>query len=176
MSSKFKNILIGLLCCLVVACATTSTIEVSSNNIVSLNDAPAIKFSTSGWAHTNTTNPFLLTPDYLTNAMLGVSRMKSGESFPNQGPVIPIKLNPDVLESLLREKLSSKSELKVSKETINNRVVAIANYADGVKNGIEYLLILDGSLVHVLLIAERGQYFSDGRNVARKVVETINVK
>lgn len=53
-----------------LASCTSDEQSVGDNHTVQLTDAPAVEFSTSGWSYANSTNPFLLTPDYLTNAMI----------------------------------------------------------------------------------------------------------
>ena len=168
-----KNLILIMLAFLMVSCASTPEI-VDSNNIATLTDTPAIQFNTSGWSYTNTTNPFLLTPDYLTNAMLGVSRLKPNEAFPDNGPVVPSELNSEVITELLRKKLSGKENLAISSTNINGRPVIVATYISSNKNGIEYAFSLNSHLVHVLLLATPGNYYQQGKLVSEKLVGSIN--
>lgn len=146
---------------------------VVSHGMAKLNDTPAIQFATSGWDYANITNPFLLTPDVLTNAMVGVSRLKPGEPFLQNGPPIPTRLTPKTIKAVLAKRLKGKSGLKIKTEKIGGREVAVATYTDGDKKGEEYAFAMHGYLVHVLLLANHGSYFKQGEHVARKVVETI---
>jgi hypothetical protein len=43
-------------------------------NVATLSDDPGIRLETSSWKHSNSSNPFLVMPDQLTNAMVGVTR------------------------------------------------------------------------------------------------------
>jgi len=144
-----------------------------SGNLATLSDAPGIKFETSGWKHSNSSNPFLLTPDELTNAMVGVSRLRPGTPFLTNGPVIPKSLDAATVQVLLSERLRGKSNLSVSTETIGGRQVAVARYSDPYSRRIEYAFALKQHLVHVMLIAKEGRYFDSGNQVARKVVQTL---
>ena len=73
MHKIFVQIAIVFVSAFLGSCASTVP-GVGQSDLAVLSDSPAIEFSTGGWSHTNTTNPFLLTPDYLTNAMIGISR------------------------------------------------------------------------------------------------------
>jgi hypothetical protein len=144
-----------------------------AGNVATLADAPGIKFETSGWKHSNSSNPFLLTPDELTNAMVGVSRLRPGQAFLTNGPVIPKTLDAPTVQVLLAERLRGKSNLSVSTETIGGRQVAVAKYSDPYTRRVEYAFPLKEHLVHVMLIAKEGRYFDSGNQVARKVVQTL---
>lgn len=161
-------------------CVTNPSIpappRVDSNQIVHLNDSPAVEFSTSGWSYTNTTNPFLLTPDYLTNAMLGVSRLRKGEALPNNGPLVPNEMNSDSIKSVLSERLKDKSNLRIETKVINNREVVVASYSQNNKQGFELAFQLKENLVHILLLANEGQYYNQGEKVAYNIAKTIKSK
>lgn len=167
-----KNWITVYLVLLLTGCAVAPQL-VDDHNVATLTDSPAIQFNTSGWSYTNTTNPFLLTPDYLTNAMLGVSRLKPGETLLNNGPVIPSDLNTESISQLLQQKLSGKENLSVSVRSINEKSVIVATYESDNKNGIEYAFPLNGQLIHVLLLASPGTYYQQGKVVSEKLVGSI---
>lgn len=144
-----------------------------TNGVARLEDAPAIQFETSDWDYTNTTNPFLLTPDTLTNAMLGISRLKPGEPLLSDGPAIPADLSPKTISATLAKRLRGKSGLAIKTERIGEREVVAATYTVGGRKGMEYAFEMKGYLVHVLLLAKRGPYFEAGARAARKVVATL---
>jgi hypothetical protein len=144
-----------------------------SGTVATLNDDPGVKFETSGWKHSNSSNPFLLTPDQLTNAMVGVTRLAPGQPFLTNGPVIPKSLDAATVQVLLAERLRGKSKVTVSTETIGGRQVAVAKYADSYTRRVEYAFPLKNHVVHVMLIAKEGRYFDSGNQVARKVVQTL---
>jgi hypothetical protein len=144
-----------------------------AGNVATLNDAPSIRFETSGWKNSSSSNPFLLTPDQLTNAMVGVSRLRPGQAFLTNGPVIPKSLDAATVQVLLAERLRGKPNVSVSTETIGGRQVAVAKYADAYTRRVEYAFPLKDHLVHVMLIAKDGRYFDSGNQVARKVVQTL---
>lgn len=157
---------------LVAACITTN--PQVSNGVAVLSDEPPIEFSTSGWQHTDTTNPFLLTPDSLTNAMIGVSRLRSGDFYRgNDGPRVPDALDTSSIRSLLREKLRDRTDLKLSTRSLRDQEVAKALYSDGDKLGLEYAFELEGYLISVLLRAKPGAYFDGGTKAANRIVETM---
>ncbi|NIR28506.1 MAG: hypothetical protein GWN84_04115 [Gammaproteobacteria bacterium] len=141
--------------------------------VVELADEPAVRFRTSGWDHSNTTNPFLLTPDRLTNAMVAVSRLASGQPFLDGGPVIPEALDAKTVRAVLAARLEGKEDLRISTESIGDREIARAAYRDGGRRCVEYAFEMRGYLIHVLLLARPGAYFAAGTVVARKVIETI---
>jgi hypothetical protein len=142
-------------------------------NVATLTDDPGVRFETSGWKHANSSNPFLLTPDQLTNAMVGVTRLRPGQPFLTNGPVIPKSLDAATVQVLLAERLRGKPNVSVSSETIGGRQVAVAKYADAYTRRVEYAFPLKEHLVHVILIAKEGKYFDSGNQVARKVVQTL---
>lgn len=116
-----------------------------------LTDVPAVEFSTSGWSYTNTSNPFLLTPDYLTNAMIGVSRLKPGQPLLKNGPLITEDITSAEVRKALAAHLVDKSELRMETLQIAGREVAHAVYRQLEKNAEEYAFVLDGYVIHVLL-------------------------
>jgi hypothetical protein len=144
-----------------------------TGNVATLMDEPGIKFETSGWKHSSSSNPFLLTPDQLTNAMVGVTRLGPGQPFLTNGPVIPKTIDAATVQVLLAERLRGKSKVTVSSETIGGRQVAVAKYADAYTRRVEYAFPLKDHVVHVMLIAKEGRYFDSGNQVARKVVQTL---
>ena len=156
----------------IAACVTTN--PQVSNGVAVLSDDPPIEFSTSGWQHTNTTNPFLLTPDSLTNAMIGVSKLRSGDFYRgNDGPRVPDALDTSSIRSMLREELRDKTDLNLSTGSLGGRDVVKALYADGDKLGLEYAFELEGYLISVLLRAKPGAYFDRGTKAANRIVETM---
>lgn len=169
-----NKIFIAFFATLILIGGCTSTpMTVDTNNIANLTDEPAIRFNTSGWSYTNTTNPFLLTPDLLTNSLLAVSRLKPGQHFPNDGPAVPNKLNQNAITALLKNKLASKENLVVSIDTINEKSVVVATYSEDGKKVTEYATELNGDLIHVLFMAIPGQYYQQGIIVANRLVGSI---
>ena len=158
---------------LLSGCVTTGP-SVSETNIVTLSDEPKISFSSSGWSYTDTTNPFLLTPDYLTNAMIGVSRFKVGDELLNNGPKVPATLSAESIQQLMKKRLADKAELSMSHKIVGRHTAIVATYIDGEKQGVEYAFELKGYLIHVLLLAKQGKYFEHGKMVAHKLVESMN--
>jgi len=168
---KSRTIAVAFLILLAPVAGTAEEPRVRGN-VATLTDSPSIRFETSGWSHSNTTNPFLLTPDKLTNAMVGVTRLRPGQPFLTDGPVIPKSLDAATVQVLLAERLRSK-HATVSTETIGGRAVAVAKYADAYTRRVEYAFPLKDHVVHVILIAKEGRYFDSGNAVARKVVQTL---
>jgi hypothetical protein len=159
---------------LLLATVTAAAQELRvKGNVATLADEPGIRFETSGWSHSNSSNPFLLTPDRLTNAMVGVTRLGPGQPFLTNGPVIPKSLDAATVQVLLTERLRSKPNVTVSTETIGGRQVAVAKYADAYTRRVEYAFALKEHVVHVMLIAKEGRYFDSGNQVARKLVQTL---
>jgi hypothetical protein len=111
--------------------------RVDEKQVVHLEDSPAVEFSTSGWAYANRTNPFLLTPDDFTNAMVGVSRLKKGESFPKDGPVVPEELDLAAIEKVLSERLKGKEDLEITSGSIDKREMIFARYKQGERRALE---------------------------------------
>lgn len=171
-----KLFIVGFIAVVSGCVANPSVPTVDSNNIVRLNDVPAVEFSTSGYSYTNTTNPFILTPDTLTNAMIGVSRLKVGEAFLRSETKVPTSLDTNSIRRALTERLKDKDNLNVVTKVINNRNIVIANYNDKNKLSIELAFKLKGHLVHILLKAKKGQYFNHATYVATNIVKTIKAK
>jgi hypothetical protein len=138
-----------------------------------LSDAPAVEFSTGGWSYTNTSNPFLLTPDYLTNAMIGVSRLKPGQPFLKNGPIISEALTPEEMSKALAARLAGKNDLHVETLTIAGRDVAHASYTEPERNGDEYAFPFNGYVIHISLHAKRGRYYEEGTRVAAEILRTL---
>jgi len=173
-SSNFKAS-IAFLALFFFGCASPAQNNVNTGVAV-LSDSPAIEFKTGGWSYTNTTNPFLLTPDYLTNAMIGVSRLKPGEPLLKGGPIISTSLTTAEISPLLADRLSSKTDLTLETLTLGGREVVHAIYKDNEKMGQEYAFVLNGFVVHVLLIAKSGSYYEAGSGVVVKIVESIKAR
>jgi len=138
-----------------------------------LSDPPAVEFANIGWSYTNITNPYLLTPDYMTNAMIGVSRLKPGQPFLKDGPIISDTLTPEEMSKALSTRLSGKEDLKVEIIDVAGRRVAHAAYTQPDKIGEEYAFALNGYVVHVLLQAKPGRYYEDGTRAALEIVRTL---
>jgi hypothetical protein len=107
--------------------------------------------------------------------MIGVSRLKPGSPLLNSAPVVsvPDSLNMDNISSMLRKRLNKMEKLEIVTETIAGREVVGAKYTDEDKGCIEYAFPFKRHLVHILLRANKGRYFSSGDLVARQIVETI---
>ncbi len=144
-----------------------------TNGVARLTDAPAIQFEMPEWDYANTSNPVLLTPDLFTNAMLGISRLKPGEPFMNDGPTIPADLNPKTIHALLAKRLRDTPGVKIKTERIGDREVVVATYMAGDQKGMEYAFEMNGYLIRVLLLAKPGHYFEAGARAALKVVSTL---
>lgn len=173
---KLIPILLSLVSLLFTSGCVSNFSRADNSGMAYLSDGPIpIEFSTSGWSYTNTTNPFLLTPDYLTNAMVGVSRLKPGESIPN-GPVISGDLSVSSLMTLLKEKASKYDNASILQKSTNGKAVAISKYKNDSRHVIEYAFELNGVLIHILLSAKDMNYFQKGQVVAYNIINTIKVR
>ena len=170
------NLRISFAClALILVCASSLSLA-SKPELAVLSDVPAIEFSTSGWSYTNTSNPFLLTPDYLTNAMIGVSRLKPGQPLLKGGPIITEALTTSEVRETLAARLADKTDLKLETLSIAGHDVVHAVYVQPEKNGEEYAFILNGFVIHVLLLAKPGKYYEEGSRVAAEVVATLRLR
>ena len=169
---KLKLIYVIATLLLITRIASAQTVD---GNIATLADAPAIQFDTSGWSYSNTTNPFLLTPDYMTNAMLGISRFKPKDFLLNGGPPIPASLDFEIISELLRKRLSQKEDLEIFNKIIGENQVVVAMYSSENQKGIEYAFHVDNRLIHILLLAKKGSYYKQGKIVAEKLVSSLKL-
>lgn len=167
-------ILLGIISLLVIAsgCANTAP-TVDDRGYVALSGQPGIAFQTSGWSYTNTENPFILTPDYLTNAMVGFSRLQAGQAVLQGGPPVPEQINETTIRRVFEEKLGSRGDLEIQTQNIGSRTVVIAWYEDEEKYRQEYGFELGGVLLHVLVVANHGEYANGAEQVARTAIETM---
>jgi hypothetical protein len=150
--------------------------RVDDRQVVHLEDSPAVEFSTSGWAYTNSANPFLLTPDDLTNAMVGVSRLRKGQSFLKDGPVVPEQLDLAAIEKVLSERLKGKEDLEITSGSMDKREMVFARYKQGERRALEIAFALKEHLVHVLVLAKEGRYHERAERVAINVAKTMKAK
>ena len=170
--STYKLGFAAALLMLVAACATTDPM-VDARGYVALSGQPAITFQTSGWSYTNTQNPFILTPDYLTNAMVGFSRLEPGQPVLRDGPPVPEEINETSIKQLFEEKLGSENSLRIEAQNIGPRPVVVASYQDEEKYRQEYGFELGGVLLHVVVVANHGQYAEKAEQVARTAIEAM---
>ena len=171
-SLRFITLLFPII--LLASCASTEP-RVSERGFATLHDEPRITFHTSGWSYTNTTNPFLLTPDYLTNAMEGISRFKVGDSLLQNGPVVSEPINKEAIRELLNERKKSEDDLVITDKQIGSHDVVVAEYSDEEKIRKEYALELNGFLLHILVVANHGNYSSSAEAVVQRIIETVAV-
>jgi|GEM_PF-2876141 len=169
---SFKLVGITLLLVIVSGCASTAPM-VDGRGYVALSGQPSITFQTSGWNFTNTENPFILTPDYLTNAMVGFSRLQAGQPVLRGGPPVPDQINENTIKRVFEEKLGSESSLEMHTRDIGSRTVVVASYEDEEKYRQEYGFELGGVLLHVIVVANHGQYAREAEQVARTAIETM---
>ena len=166
--------LLGIAVLVVMASGyATAAPTVDGRGYVTLSEQPAITFQTSGWSYTSTENPFILTADYLTNAMVGFSRLQSGEPVLRGGPPVPEELNENTIKRIFEEKLGSESSLEIRTQHIGSRSVVVASYGDEEKSRQEYGFELGGALLHVIVVANHGQYAREAEQVARTAIETM---
>jgi hypothetical protein len=163
-------LLLAALFHLTIACAQLPSV---TSEVAVLSDSPAATFNISGWSYTNTTNPFLLTPDSLTNAMVGVSRLPKGSRILRSSVVVPASLDISSIQVAMAERLRDKSQPTITTEKIGDRQVVVARYTDRNAEVVEYAFEFANHMVLVLLRAKSGPYFRDGAMVARKVVESF---
>lgn len=171
-----------LLALLLCGCASEpamkeNTVRRDGAGTITLTDAPKVSFAVGGWQAGDTSNPLLLTPDLITNAMLAVSRLKPGEALLADGPDIPAGLDTDTLKSLMSERVASKGATSIRIHPMGRYAVVVADYqksADGVLHQYrEYAFVLNGGVVHLLLVAKPGPYYASGNKVAEKVIESL---
>lgn len=175
MGNLSMRVVVAGLAILLFAC-TSPAPQITQSNVAVLPDRPAVEFSTGGWSYSNTLNPFLLTPDYLTNAMIAVSRLQPGEPLLNGGPIISAPITIDSVRDAVATRTRNKETLTLRTEEIAGRMVVHATYSDGEERREEYAFPLNGYLVHVLLVAKAGNYYKTGSKIAREVVVTFKVR
>lgn len=169
---SFKLTAFAVFVLIVLGCSATAP-KVDSRGNVKLSGQPAITFHTSGWSYTNTENPFILTPDYLTNAMVGVSRLQPGQPILRNGSPVPEQINESTIRRVFEQKLGFESALVIDTQIIGPRAVVVASYSDEEKYRQEYGFELGGVLLHVVVVANHGHYASEAERVARTVIETM---
>ena len=158
----------------IVACSVLAAEPVvDSDDVVYLSDEPQVSFYTSGWSYANSENPFLLTPDYLTNALVGFSRIAPGSEFLDGGPLIPEVLTEESVQQMLRERLASKEGLEIAVETLGHYNLVSAQYKREEGYAAEYAFPFRSHLFHVLVLAKDADYFSAAQKVARTAIESV---
>lgn len=85
-----------------------------SAKVIRLSDAPSAVFNTSGWSNTNSSNPVILTPDLLTNAMIGVSRLAKGQPLLRSQVTVPESLDVESIRKAVNERLRGKANLSIN--------------------------------------------------------------
>lgn len=144
---------------------------------ITLTDAPTVSFTVGDWQASNTSNPLLLTPDLLTNALLAVSRLQPGQSLLADGPDIPARLDTDTLKGLMSERVAAKGATSIRTHQMGRYQVVMADYqksADGVlRQYREYAFILNGMVVHLLLVATPGRYYESGVHEAETLIQSL---
>jgi hypothetical protein len=166
-----------LLLVFLAGCATqpaTVAPRVDAQGYATLRDEPAIRFSTSGWSHSDTVDPFLLTPNYLTNAMVGVSRFNPGDPAAQGGLSVPSALNAQNIQSLLNQLVGDEDGFNARSVTLHGREVVIADYPNEQRAQREYAFEFDGSLIRIVIVAQHGDYFDAATTVAENIIQTIN--
>lgn len=171
-----------LLALLLSGCASDpakqeSVLHKAGSDTITLTDAPKVSFAVSGWQAGNSSNPLLLTPDLMTNALLAVSRLQPGDNLLADGPFIPAPLDMETLERMMSERAASKGAFSTRTHQMGRYQVVVADYQkamDGVMHQYrEYAFVLNGGVVHLLLVAKPGRYYESGTKVAEQVIESL---
>ncbi|MDQ2076774.1 hypothetical protein [Marinimicrobium sp. ABcell2] len=148
--------------------------RVDAEGYVTLRDDPAVRFATSGWNHSDTSDPFILTPNYLTNALVGVTRFESGEMITQNGPRVPATLNAQSIRGLLDQLVGDEENFSSRSATVHGREVVIADYPNEQRSRREYAFEFEGNLIRLIIVAQHGDYFEAATAVAENIVGTIS--
>jgi len=105
--------------------------------------------------------------------MVGFSRLQAGQPVLRGGPPVPDQINENTIKRVFEEKLGSESSLEMHTRDIGSRTVVVASYEDEEKYRQEYGFELGGVLLHVIVVANHGQYAREAEQVARTAIETM---
>ena len=148
-----------------------------------LTDRPRCRFAWPDWDYTNITNPLLLTKNTLDRSMIGIMRVRAGDTLPRGKTKITATVGTEQIAALLRENVQGRGERVESLTTDNTTVSGIPavriRYTEpgspARKRAVEYGFVKDGYFFYVLFRAVDGPDYARELNDFQKVISTFKV-
>jgi hypothetical protein len=147
-----------------------------------LTDRPRCRFAWPDWDYTNITNPLLLTKNSLDRSMIGIMRIRAGDTLPRGKRKVAMKMTTQQITSLLRENLQGRGSdigsISFSRATIAGTDAVRVSYAQRgkpAKRGVEYGFLRDGHFFHLLFVANEGPDYASEQKDFERVASTFRV-
>jgi hypothetical protein len=176
---------LGLLTILMIlcACAKQPPRVAVSDGFVVVNDAPAYRFRNVGWDYGNITNPVLLTKNRMNHSMMGILRVRDGETLGRGTRAFNPGMSADQIRALVMENLTNRGKaenIQTGATTVAGRDAVTVNYRDlsgsQPRHGVEYAFVDDRTLFHLMFLADEGPLLEQLMNDYRQVVESFTVE
>src|SRR5437868_2352154 len=75
-----------------------------------LTDRPRCRFAWPGWDYTNVTDPILLTKNTLDKSMIGIMRIRAGDTLPQGKTKVSATMTTQQIGALLRENVQGRGQ------------------------------------------------------------------
>ena len=148
-----------------------------------LTDRPRCRFAWSDWDYTNVTNPLLLTKNTLDRSMIGIMRIRAGDTLPQGKTKVSANMTAQQITALLRENLQGRGQrvesLTVAAATVGGTPAVRLTYTQPAlpvrKRAVEFGFMKNGYFFHLLCVIADGPDYSRELKDFQKVVSTFRV-
>ncbi len=144
-----------------------------------LTDRPRCRFAWPDWDYTNITNPLLLTKNTLDRSMIGIMRVRAGDTLPQGKTRISATMTPQQIAALLRENVEGRGQrveaLTAGDTTVAGVPAVRLRYAQAGKHAVEYGFVKNGYFFHLLFQAVDGSDYARELKDFQKVVSTFTL-
>jgi hypothetical protein len=152
-------------------------------DIVFLTDRPRCRFAWPGWDYTNITNPLLLTKNTLDRSMIGIMRVRAGDTLPRGKTKVTATMGTEQITALLRENVQGRGQrvesLTADDTTVSGMPAVRLRYTHpgslGRKHAVEYGFVKDGYFFYLIFLAVDGPDYARQLKDFRRVVSTFKV-
>jgi hypothetical protein len=144
-----------------------------------LTDRPRCRFAWPDWDYTNVTNPLLLTKNTLDKSMIGIMRIRAGDTLPQGKTKVGATMTTQQIGVLLRENVQGRGqriESLAADDTTTAGVPAVRlRYTQAGKRAVEYGFMKSGYFVYLIFQAVDGSDYPRELKDFQKVVSTFKV-
>ena len=147
-----------------------------------LTDRPRCRFAWPEWDYTNITNPLLLTKNTLDKSMIGIMRIRAGDTLPRGKTKVSAMMTTQQIRAL-RENVLARGQRVESLSTEDVRVSGASGVrisfteprSTARKRAVEYGLVKNGYFFYLLFSAVDGADYARELRDFQKVVSTFKV-
>jgi hypothetical protein len=159
-----------------------AALQREGDNVV-LTDKPRCRFAWPEWDYTNITNPLLLTKNTLDRSMIGIMRIRVGDTLPRGKTKVSATMSTQQISALLRENVLGRGQ-RVDSLTADNTTISGAPAvrlrftepgSPARKHAVEYGFIKGGYFFYLLFSAVDDPDYAHVLKDFQRIVSTFKV-